>query len=38
MPSHTEVQTEDLDRLMAGTHWNPRSILGPHRSTIDGAP
>ncbi len=38
MPSHTGVPTEDLDRLMAGTHWNPRSILGPQHSTIDGAP
>src|SRR5512147_1365878 len=30
--------TEDLDRLIAGTHWNPRSILGPQQSTRDGAP
>ena len=38
MPSHSEVQTEDLDRLIAGRHWNPRSILGPQRSTIGGVP
>jgi 1,4-alpha-glucan branching enzyme len=38
MLSQTMFQQEDLDRLLAGTHWNPRAILGPHRSIIDGKP
>ena len=38
MLSQTTFQQEDLDRLIAGTHWNPRAILGPHRGTIGGQP
>ena len=38
MLSPTIFQQEDLDRLIAGTHWNPRAILGPHCSTIGGKP
>lgn len=32
------VQQDDLDHLIAGTHWAPHSILGPHPTTIDGSP
>jgi 1,4-alpha-glucan branching enzyme len=32
------VPQEDLQHLIAGTHWNPRSILGPHTATINGQP
>ena len=32
------VQQDDLDRLIAGTHWAPHSVLGPHATTIDGRP
>ena len=32
------IQQDDLDRLMAGTHWAPHSVLGPHATTIDGHP
>ncbi|MDX2252170.1 MAG: 1,4-alpha-glucan branching protein GlgB [Nitrospira sp.] len=38
MFSQVTFQQEDLDRLLAGTHWNPRAILGPHRGTIGGQP
>ncbi len=38
MQSQTTFQQEDLDRLITGTHWNPRAILGPHRGTISGKP
>ncbi len=38
MFSQATFQQEDLDRLLAGTHWNPRAILGPHRGTIGGQP
>ncbi|UVT16924.1 MAG: 1,4-alpha-glucan branching protein GlgB [Nitrospira sp.] len=38
MPLPTTVQQDDLDLLLAGTHWNPRTILGPHAGTIDGRP
>ncbi|HEX5647006.1 MAG TPA: 1,4-alpha-glucan branching protein GlgB [Nitrospira sp.] len=38
MLSQTMLPQEDLDRLIAGTHWNPRAILGPHRGTIGGQP
>ena len=36
MLSQPTYQQEDLDRLITGTQWNPRAILGPHRGTIDG--
>jgi 1,4-alpha-glucan branching enzyme len=32
------VPQEDLQHLIAATHWNPRSILGPHPAEIDGKP
>jgi 1,4-alpha-glucan branching enzyme len=38
MPLHMTIGQDDLDRLMAGTHWDPHSILGPHAVTIDGSP
>jgi 1,4-alpha-glucan branching enzyme len=38
MPSQTTFQQEDLDRLITGTHWNPRAILGPHHGTSSGKP
>ncbi|MBM4127305.1 MAG: 1,4-alpha-glucan branching protein GlgB [Nitrospira sp.] len=38
MHSSTALLQDDLDRLIAGTHWNPRAILGPHRGTIGGTP
>ncbi|MCP9439696.1 MAG: 1,4-alpha-glucan branching protein GlgB [Nitrospira sp.] len=30
------LEQDDLDRLIAGTHWNPRALLGPHHCMIDG--
>ncbi|MCP9471449.1 MAG: 1,4-alpha-glucan branching protein GlgB [Nitrospira sp.] len=30
------LEQDDLDRLIAGTHWNPRALLGPHPCMIDG--
>jgi 1,4-alpha-glucan branching enzyme len=36
MPNDLTVQQDNLDRLIAGTHWDPRSILGPHATTVDG--
>jgi 1,4-alpha-glucan branching enzyme len=30
------IQQDDLDRLIAGTHWAPHAVLGPHATTIDG--
>ncbi|MFZ1804834.1 MAG: 1,4-alpha-glucan branching enzyme, partial [Nitrospira sp.] len=38
MPSDLTLQQDNLDRLIAGTHWAPHSILGPHATTIDGRP
>ena len=32
------IQQDDLDRLIAGTHWAPHSVLGPHATTINGRP
>ena len=32
------IQQDNLDRLIAGTHWAPHSVLGPHATTIDGHP
>ncbi len=32
------VPQDDLDRLIAGTHWAPHTVLGPHATTIDGRP
>ncbi len=30
MTTSTALKQDDLDRLISGTHWNPRAILGPH--------
>ncbi len=38
MMTDAAVPKEDLDHLVAGTHWNPRAILGPHAAEIDGKP
>jgi 1,4-alpha-glucan branching enzyme len=38
MTLHMTIRQDDLDRLTAGTHWDPHSILGPHAVTIDGSP
>lgn len=38
MPIELTVQQDDVDRLIAGTHWAPHSVLGPHATTIDGRP
>src|SRR5689334_15927068 len=38
MPLDLTVQQNDLDRIIAGTHWTPHSVLGPHATTIDGRP
>ncbi len=32
------IPQDDLDRLIAGTHWAPHAVLGPHATTIDGRP
>jgi 1,4-alpha-glucan branching enzyme len=32
------IRQDDLDRLIAGIHWAPHSVLGPHATTIDGRP
>ncbi|CUS34364.1 1,4-alpha-glucan branching protein GlgB [Candidatus Nitrospira nitrificans] len=32
------IQQDDLDRLIAGTHWAPHTVLGPHPTAIDGRP
>jgi len=31
------VQLEHIERLIKGEHWNPRELLGPHRTSADGA-
>ncbi|CUQ64994.1 1,4-alpha-glucan branching protein GlgB [Candidatus Nitrospira inopinata] len=36
MSTPLHLEQDDLDRLIAGTHWNPRALLGPHPCTIDG--
>jgi 1,4-alpha-glucan branching enzyme len=38
MLSQTDLRIEDLERLIAGTHWNPHSVLGPHAGMIEGKP
>ena len=38
MPIGSTIQQDDLDRLVAGIHWNPHSILGPHLTTLDDRP
>ncbi len=30
MSNEPTVQQDDVDRLRAGTHWDPHSVLGPH--------
>jgi 1,4-alpha-glucan branching enzyme len=30
MKTSTTPAQDDLERLISGTHWNPRAILGPH--------
>jgi 1,4-alpha-glucan branching enzyme len=32
------LSKEDIERLVTGTHWNPRSVLGPHTVQIDSTP
>ena len=32
----TTISPQDITHLVEGTHWNPRSILGPHRKTTEG--
>jgi 1,4-alpha-glucan branching enzyme len=32
MTTSTPLAQDDLDRLLSGTHWNPRAILGPHQT------
>ena len=32
------IEQDDFDRLIAGTHWNPHSVLGPHVTTVDNRP
>ena len=32
MATSTPLAQDDLDRLLSGTHWNPRAILGPHQT------
>lgn len=34
----TPVSQNDLERLIAGTHWDPRSILGPRIMATEGKP
>ena len=36
MSAQMTVSPHDLGHLIGGTHWNPRSILGPHRTMVDG--
>lgn len=36
MSSQIHLHPEDIERLVAGLHWNPSSVLGPHSVTIDG--
>jgi len=31
------VQLEHIERLVKGEHWNPRELLGPHRTSVNGA-
>ncbi len=31
------VQLEHIERLVKGEHWNPRELLGPHRTSGNGA-
>ncbi len=36
MRLQTTVPQDDVARLIDGTHWNPRAILGPHPVSDDG--
>lgn len=38
MPPQITFSQDDLERLITGTHWDPRAILGPHVATIDQVP
>ncbi len=38
MPIEPPIQQDDLDRLIAGVHWAPHLVLGPHTTTIDSRP
>lgn len=38
MPPQITFSQDDLERLITGTHWDPRAILGPHVATIDRVP
>ncbi len=31
------VQTEHIERLLNAEHWNPRELLGPHRTSVNGS-
>ncbi|MEC4889826.1 MAG: 1,4-alpha-glucan branching protein GlgB [Nitrospira sp.] len=30
MPTSAHLAHDDIDRIVSGTHWNPRAVLGPH--------
>ncbi len=30
------VQSEHIERLLNAEHWNPRELLGPHRTSVNG--
>lgn len=38
MSNEPTVQQDDVDRLRAGTHWNPHSVLGPHIILLNDRP
>ena len=38
MSHERTIQQDDVDRLRAGTHWDPHSILGPHMILINDRP
>ena len=38
MLNEPTVLQDDVDRLRAGTHWDPHSVLGPHVISINGRP
>ncbi len=31
------VQLEHIERLLNAEHWNPRELLGPHRTSVNGS-
>ena len=38
MSNEPTVQQDDVDRLRAGTHWDPHSVLGPHVILLNDRP